>query len=82
MASPIDTPAEGTLRAQRAAHARYDCIRAEGLQQFNDMDALDAATDLMVPREKKPPKKRPRAEPVAAAPTRQSSRARKAVSKD
>ena len=58
---------------QRAARARYEYIRAEGLQQFNDMDALDDATDLMVPREKKPPKKRP----VAAAPTRQSSRARK-----
>ena len=66
---------------QRAARARYDYIRGEGLQQFNDMDALDDATDLMVPREKKPPKKRPR-EPVAAAPTRQSSRVRKAVSKD
>ena len=58
---------------QRAARARYECIIAEGLEQFNDMDALDDATDLMVPREKKPPKKRP----VAAAPTRQSSRARK-----
>ena len=66
---------------QRAARARYDCIRAEDLERFNDMDARDDATDLMVPREKKPPKKRPR-EPVAAAPTRQSSRVRKAVSKD
>ena len=59
--------------AQLAARARYDHIRDKGLEQFNDMDALDDATDLMVPREKKPPKKRP----VAAAPTRQSSRARK-----
>ena len=61
---------------QRAARARHKHICDEGLEQFNEMDALDDATDLMVPREKKPPKKRP-LEPVAAAPTRQSSRARK-----
>jgi len=67
---------------QRTARARYDCIQAKGLQQFNDMDALDDATDLMVPREKKPPKKRPRSEPVGAALTRRSSRARTAVSED
>ena len=58
---------------ERAARARHKHICDEGLEQFNTMDVLDAATDLMVPREKKPPKKRP----VAAAPTRQSSRARK-----
>ena len=63
---------------QRAARARYECIIAEDLEQFNDMDALDEATDLMVPREKK----RRREEPVAAAPTRQSSRVRRAVSRD
>ena len=38
---------------QRAARARFEYIRAEGLQQFNDMDALDDATDLMVPRKKR-----------------------------
>ena len=38
---------------QRAARARYDCIRAKDLERFNDMDARDDATDLMVPREKK-----------------------------
>jgi hypothetical protein len=76
---------------QIAARARHKRICDEGFEQFNTMDVLDDATDLMVPREKKPPKKRPPKkrppkkrplEPVAAAPTRQSSRVRKAVSKD
>ena len=48
---------------QLAARARYDHIRDKGLEQFNEMDAPDPATDLMVPREKKPPKKRPKKRP-------------------
>ena len=37
---------------QLAARARYDHIRDKGLEQFNEMDAPDPATDLMVPRER------------------------------
>ena len=37
---------------QLAARARYDHIRDKGLEQFNTMDVLDTATDLMVPRER------------------------------
>ena len=61
-----------------AARARHKHICDEGLEQFNTMDVLDRATGLMVPREKK----RRREEPVAAAPTRQSTRVRKAISRD
>ena len=61
-----------------AARARHKHICDEGFEQFNTMDVLDDATGLMVPREKK----RRREEPVAAAPTRQSTRVRKAISRD
>jgi len=37
---------------QLAARARYDYIRDKKLEHFNEMDAPDPATDLMVPREK------------------------------
>ena len=69
-----------------AARARHKHICDEGLEQFNTMDVLDDATDLMVPREK-----RRREEPVDfffrgklidRAPTRQSTRVRKANSRD
>ena len=63
---------------ESAARARHKHICDEGLQGFNKMDVRDAATGLMVPREKK----RRREEPVAAAPTRQSTRVRKAISRD
>ena len=70
---------------QRAARARYDCIRAEDLEQFNDMDARDDATDLMVPREKKkrpvPPerKKHGRVPFVVVGSESRSGRVRKAT---
>ena len=57
----------------KAPRARYKCIIAGGFQQFNDMDALDEATDLMVPREKKC---------VAVVPREKSTRVRKAISRD
>ena len=48
-----------------AARARHKHIIREGLEQFNTMDVLDDATDLMVPRErKKPPKKKKRPPPA------------------
>ena len=37
---------------QLGPRARYDHIRDKGLEQFNTMDVLDTATDLMVPRER------------------------------
>ena len=51
-----------------AARARHKHICDEGLEQFNTMDVLDDATDLMVPRErKKPPKKKKRPPPATFA---------------
>ena len=51
--------------AQLAARARHKHICDEGFEQFNTMDVLDDATDLMVPRErKKPPKKKKRPPPA------------------
>ena len=55
---------------QFAARARHEHICREGLQAFNPMDAWDDAAGLMVSTGKCRQKR-------AAAPTRQSSRARK-----
>jgi len=81
----------------RRFNAQIDAAKASGLAQsevsflINDRSKASGKSLLYEARrvgsaasepEKKPPKKRPREEPVAAAPTRQSSRVRKAVSKD
>ena len=53
---------------QIAARARHKRICDEGFEQFNTMDVLDDATDLMVPRErKKPPEKKKRPPPAPFA---------------